>query len=135
MLQACQNEARSQPTQSESPEGSFLNPDSIDWGMDSLTDAATTPPNATIHSDAAKVFQEDSKHIVLHAENCALMCATVHGGKADRGKFGEALTSVLCNPNRKAKISIHDLFTQSSGKTNQYQIPEFRSTLRKPLLL
>ena len=133
MLQACQNEARSRPTQSESPEGSFLNPDAIDWGMDSLTDAVTTPSNAAIYIDAAKVSQEDSKHIVLHAENCALMCATVHGGKADRGQFAEALTSVLCN--RKAKISIHDLFTQASGKTNQYQIPEFRSTLRKPLLL
>ena len=133
MIQACQNEARSRPIQCESPEGSFLNPDSIGWGTDSLTDAPTTPSNAAIHSDAAKVSQEDSKHIVLHAENCALMCATVHGGKADRGQFAEALTSVLCN--RKAKISIHDLFTQASGKTNQYQIPEFRSTLRKPLLL
>ena len=135
MIQACQNEARPRPIQCESPEGSFLNPDSIGWGTDSLKDAPTTPSNAAIHSDAAKVSQEDSKHIVLHAENCALMCATVHGGKADRGKFGEALTSVLCNPSRKAKINIHDLFTQASGKTNQYQIPEFRSTLRKPLLL
>ena len=133
MLQACQNEARARPSQSESPQGSFLN--SISWGIDDQEDTASTPSNAAIHSDAAKISREDSKHIVLHAENCALMCATVHGGKADRGQFAEALTSVLCNPNRKAKISIHDLFTQASGKTNQYQIPEFRSTLRKPLLL
>ena len=129
MIQACQNDAKSPTIQNGSPKGSFLNPDSIGWGMG----AVTTPSNAAIYIDAAKVSQEDSKHIVLHAENCALMCATVHGGKADRGQFAEALTSVLCN--RKAKISIHDLFTQASGKTNQYQIPEFRSTLRKPLLL
>ena len=60
----------------------------------SLQYAASSIPEINNYYDGlASVEPDDNHNIVLQHDNCVLISATVHGGKAFRGKF----TTALCD--------------------------------------
>lgn len=90
--------------------------------------------------DAIKVASTDSYHIELRFKNCALLCATVNGKKAYRTKFPNAFGEQLSKSD--GKTNIYTMFTRATqALLNQQdeqlrkQVPEFRSTMSKALLL
>lgn len=101
---------------------------------DLYTDSTPQVPD---YEDAAMVPKSDSQHIILRSQEVAIMIATVHGGKAYRGRFTQAFSRVLRETSGRRNIC--ELFQRAARLLNKEpdrkQIPEFRSTLTKTLSL
>ena len=82
----------------------------------------------------------DSVHVEIGIPNTTLLMSTLHGHDAHRNHFIPALAEEI----RKADgvRSVHDMFTAASNKMMrhpdtkyQHQIPEYRTSNRKNLIL
>ena len=75
------------------------------------------------------------QHVQLTRPNTVLLSATVTGGKAERGVFTGAIANQIIDA--KEGKYIYNIFIGACEqmKSSGSQIPEFRSTLRKPLVL
>ena len=81
---------------------------------------------------------DDYKQVVLTRPHSALLLSTVINGKAKRGAFTGAMAEQIRNAD--GRTDIHTIFNRAvlcMEMTNpdcKQQVPEFRSTLRKPLI-
>lgn len=89
-------------------------------------------------TDAQIVPVQEMEHVVMRADNCVLIMATVYGGFAYRHNFLPAFGDELRNANN---TSIDDMFHRASHtvslRQESYgrQRPEFRSVGRCTLRL